>query len=112
MEQPTMKTSTKMDRRGQQANYIVAILLALALGAIAYFVTGFFLALGANLNTELGTGYEANSVPANITTAVNEGFQTFGDNMPLIAQVIIAVIVILLVMGLFFLFRGGKGGGM
>jgi hypothetical protein len=108
-----MKATTKtIGNRGQSANYIVAILLALALGSIAYFVTGFFLALGANLNTELGSGYEANSVPANITTAVNEGYATFGTNMPLIAQVIIAVIVILLVMGLFFLFRGGRGGGM
>lgn len=108
-----MKTTTKtFGKKGQSANYIVAILLALALGSIAYFVTGFFLALGANLNTELGSGYEANSVPANITTAVNEGYATFGTNMPLIAQVIIAVIVILLVMGLFFLFRGGRGGGM
>lgn len=105
------QTFSSIGRRGQNANYIVAVLLALALGAIAYFVAGFFLSLGANINTTLGSSYTANSVEANITREVGEGFATFGSNMGLIAQVIIAVIVILLVMGLFFLFRG-RGGGM
>lgn len=132
-----MRQQKSSGKKGQSANYIIAILIALAAGALAYFVAGFLLSLSSNVTSTLGSSFEAcgstytynatanncyltsnasvktpvQSVAVNLTQQTNQGFATMGSNMGLIAQVIIAVIVILLVMGLFFVFKG-RGGGM
>jgi hypothetical protein len=88
------------------------IVIGLAFFAIAFFVAGFIIALGASLNTQLGSGYAVNTTAWNVTQNVNSGYNTFGSNMPLIATVGVAVIIITLIVGVFFVFRRSDGGGM
>ena len=91
---------------------LVGIIMGIAFAALAFVVAGLVLSYGALINTNVGTSLTGTSlaINGNVTT----GLSTFGSNMPTIAQVTVAVLVIaLLFLGFGSLIsRGGGKGGM
>jgi hypothetical protein len=119
-------------KKGQAAGGVTNIVLAVGFAAIAFLVAGIILSYGALVNSNVNSGIGCNTgftynttsggcdnstahtgtnTPGAILNNVTSGLNTFGTNMPTIAQVIVAVLVI----SLLFLGFGGlisrAGGG-
>jgi hypothetical protein len=98
-------------KKGMQDGLTTGI-LALGLAAIAYFISGFMISIGANLNTQLGSSYSNTSTAYNVTSNVNSGYNTFASYMPTIATVVVAVIIIGLLFLVFAYLVGNRQGGV
>lgn len=89
---------------------LVGLVMAIAFAALAFVVAGLVLSYGAKINSDVGTGLTGTASLVNLN--VSAGLNTFGSNMPTVASVIVAVIIIaLLFLGFGSLLTGrGKGG--
>lgn len=91
---------------------LVGLVMSIAFAALAFVVAGLVLSYGAKINSDVGTGLTGTA--ALVSSNVSSGLNTFGANMPTVASVIVAVIIIaLLFLGFGSLIsRTGQGGGL
>jgi len=107
------KKTTRTTRVG---GGLVGIIMSIAFAALAFVVAGLVLSYGTLINSNVASTLNSNAslgsiAPLAVANNVTSGLSTFGSNMPTIAQVTVAVLVIAL---LFLGFGGlisGKGGG-
>ena len=97
-----------MKKLGKRGN-VGGIFYAAAAAAIAFVVTGLVITYGSKVNSDIGTGLTGSALAANGNVSVGMG--TFASNLPTMASVGVAVLIIgLLVYGFSGLFN--KEGGL
>ena len=85
------------------------IFYAAAAAAIAFVVTGLIVTYGSKVNSDVGTGLTGTAAAANGNVSLGMG--TFASNLPTMASVGVAVLIIgLLIYGFSGLFNKGEGG--
>jgi hypothetical protein len=98
-----------MNKKGNTG--IGGIFYSAAAAAIAFVVTGLIISYGTSVNTTVGTGMTGAAAAANGNVTL--GLGTFASNLPTMASVGVAVLIIgLLIYGFSGLFGGEKGGLM
>jgi len=98
-------------QRAKISGPLVGTVMAVALAALAFVVTGLVLSYGAKVNADVGAQFTVNSTAYTTNNNVTSGLMTFGQNMPTVASVIVAVVIIsLLFIGFGSLITRGSGG--
>lgn len=102
-------------RKTQISGPLVGLVLAIAFAALSFVVAGLVLSYSAKINQDVATniGPTTGNISTLIAGNVTSGLGTFGTNMPTIASVIVAVIIIsLLFLGFGSLLTRTGGGAM
>jgi hypothetical protein len=105
-------------QKTQMSGGIVGVIMSIAFAALAFVVAGLVLSYGTLINSNVASTLNSNAslgsiAPLAVANNVTSGLSTFGSNMPTIAQVTVAVLVIaLLFLGFGGLISGKTGGGV
>jgi len=100
----------KMLKKGQSG--VGGIFYAAAAAALAFVVTGLIISYGAKVNSDTSALYNTNASAGSISAALAAGnttlgISTFATNLPTMASVGVAVLIIgLLIYGFSGLFKG------
>lgn len=104
-EKMEQKLKEKEELKEKEANFRIGDLVGIG---ITLVVVGVVLSFGAKINSSISDDFDVNSTEKSIVDNSTEGIQTLAENMPLIATIVVAAVVV----GIIIVYMAGRVGGV
>ena len=99
------KLKEKEELKEKEANFRIGDLVGIG---ITLVVVGVVLSFGAKINSNLSDDFTDGSAEQSVVDNSTEGIETLAENMPLIATIVVAAVVV----GIIIVYMAGRVGGV